>query len=244
MNLKAILKTKNNKSELIRFLKDEENDSRCLIDGATWSLRNCKFDYFYLIHNKIYNQYNNNYEFVSEYFLTIINVAAKYNKFDIYKMLFNDPKFSQYIDQKDLIKILSNCLSFHRLFSFSIANSNLGKEESYELIVNFLSHKDFPSIKSAEKIFKVLTKKYKIDFNDIFSFVEREELFYNFNYGYYWAEDQEKKISLYDFLMAFDKKNVFFNSLDKFSYFVGNGFIERYQAKVRQIKIHDKVECF
>jgi hypothetical protein len=243
MKLEEIIKIKNNKSELINFLKNEECSNYDLIKCANWSLRNCKYDYFDLLHNKIYNQYNDQ-EVVADYFVEIINVAAKYNKFDIYKSLFNDPKFSIYVNEEELLNILSNCFKFYRPLSFSIANSNLEKVDLYMLMVKFLSQSDFISIKNAEKHFNVLTKKHNIDFNDFFNFVKDRELFHHFNYGFYSSLNKNTQITFYDLLIALDKKNVFFESLDTFIDTIQDKFSGIYKSRQNQLNISKKVRSF
>jgi hypothetical protein len=242
MSLKNIIRIKNNEAELTKLLNEESIYHRELEECSAWCLRNCKYDYFYLIHDFIMKEHVSDRERYSNYFYNIINVSAKYNKFDVFKMLFNHPDFNDCINRERLLEILVNCSKYYRPISYAIANSKLNQTEVYSLVTKFLSRTDFVSIKNTQKIFKVFSKKYKIDFAKLLNHVEDNELFYQFNYGYNY---KNQDICFYDLLVALDKKNVFFESLDLFiNSIYSNASAQRYKERQQQIKVGDKLECF
>lgn len=232
-----ILKIKNNEKELIRFLNEEHPSYQDLEQGACWALRNCKYEYFELIHKKVYTRHNDEY-FLSNYFYKIIKLAAKYNKFDVYKRLFNDKNFNDYIDRDRLIEIISLGLRHYRLLSYTIYNTKLDKEQVYDLMLEFLNKRDFLSKKNIEKAFTVITKKYRFSFENMLDHMEYNCLLNSINYYNYGYFD------FYDILTVIDKKEVFFNSMDKFIDYIPEYQQEKYLNKQKQIEFSKKVSCF
>ena len=232
-----ILKIKNNQKELIRFLNEENPSYQDLEQGACWALRNCKYEYFELIHKKAYNRHNDEY-FLCDYFYKIIKLAAKYNKFDIYKRLFNDKNFNEYIGRDLLIDIISAGLRHYRLLSYTIYNTNLDQEQVNDLKLEFLNKKDFLSKKNIEKAFTVITKKYSFSFEKMLEHIEDNVLFNSINYYNY------NDFDFYDILTVVDKKEVFFNSMDRFIEYIPEFRQEKYLNKQREIEFSKKVSCF
>lgn len=236
------------KANDIQTLKKEiEDTSLYTLQKAAYSaIINCRYGCFDIIHNraKEYLKLNDiaNYDYETNYLLKLIEGAAQYNKFDIFKQLLSESKYEDCSIYNYSITLKS--YRHKRILIHLLANKTFKKEHIYSIMSSLYS--DIETQKDSLKVFleknKILMDYIDFDIKEFFDYIKEKSYFsyLGFNrhsifYGF----------SFLDFLNKFDKEDYFFRKLPTYEeYFNNKDILNIYKKRYHKAIMIEKIELF